>query len=44
MFKDESDPTSEVDHKENIKINVENPPVSASTLLDFFNQLQVRKE
>ena len=43
MFKEESEPTSEVDIQGGIKINVENPSVSASTLLDFFNQLQVRK-
>ena len=41
MFKEDSEPTSEPALERAIKINVENPPVSASTLLDFFNQLQV---
>jgi len=40
MFKEESDTTSEIDIKDSIKIDLENPGVSASSLLDFFNQLQ----
>ena len=36
-------PSSEVDTKEDLKLNDDIPTSSASTLLDFFNQLQVIK-
>ena len=41
MLQEDSEPASEEDHKEGLKDMTENPTASASTLLDFFNQLQV---
>lgn len=40
MFKEDSEPASEEDHKEGLKDMTENLTVSTSTLLDLFNQLQ----
>ena len=44
MLKEESEPASEEDLKEGLKNICERQTVSGSTLLDFFNQLQVKTQ
>ena len=41
LLNEDVKPASEEEVRDGIKINVESQNVSASTLLDFFNQLQV---
>ena len=44
MLKEESEPASEGDLKEGLTNMTENPEVGGSTLLDFFNQIEVKTQ